>query len=260
MTWTRTTASVFVSVAVLAGCAANPALGPSEGEASEGVEASAASSAAPATLGREEVELEAGTYRFDLTALSGGEEFPTFDATIPAGWTSSGGWALGRPGVDGESLPVAVTFWNVDQVYGHPCQWEGTLVQPGPTVEDLVVALVDVPMRNPTRPIEVELGGQAGMYLEWSVPSDIAFDEPETFPDCDEDGQGNFDFRSWTGKGWASTRYHQGPGQIDRLWILDVDGTRLVIDAFVMADAPERAVEELMTILESIRFLDDGPG
>jgi hypothetical protein len=44
--------------------------------------------------------------------------------------------------------------------------------------------------------------------------------------DCDERY-----FESWTGDGTAGTdRYQQGPGQIDRLWILDVEGRRLVID------------------------------
>jgi hypothetical protein len=248
VTWKHTTASAALSAALLAACGTPPP--------SESLTPSVASPAEPVTLGSEEVELEAGTYQFDLTALSGGDEYPAFEATVPAGWTSSGGWAVARPGADGETPMVAVTFWNVDEVYGHPCQWEGTLAQPGPSVDDLVAALAEVPMRNPTPPVEVEFGGHPGTYLEWSVPSDLAF-EDGSFLECDEDDEGNSDFRSWTGKGWASTRYQQAPGQVDRLWILDVDGARLVIDAFLMPDAPESAVDELESVVNSIRFLDD---
>jgi hypothetical protein len=105
--------------------------------------------------------------------------------------------------------------------------------------------------------VDVEVDGRPGTYLEWSVPTDIAFDDDGNFPDCDGDGEGHFDFRSWAGAGWAHTRYHQGPGQIDRLWILDVDGKRLVIDAFSMPEATDDEVAEIFDVVESIRFLED---
>lgn len=66
-------------------------------------------------------------------------------------------------------MAVSVRFRDVDQVYGHPCQWQGTLFQPGPTVDDLVNALVDIPQRNSTKPIEVTLDRHAGKDFEWSV-------------------------------------------------------------------------------------------
>jgi hypothetical protein len=66
---------------------------------------------------------------------------------------------------------------------------------------------------------------------EWSVPIDIAFDEADKekalFPDCD--GQ---TFESWTANGWNGHRFQQAPGQVDRLWILDVNDERLVVDAY----------------------------
>jgi hypothetical protein len=73
------------------------------------------------------------------------------------------------------------------------------------------------------------------------------------FSKCDADGA-EHDFKSWTGKGWAYNRYHQGPGQVDRLWILDIDGARLVIDAFSMPSATAAEREELLNVVESIRF------
>jgi hypothetical protein len=196
------------------------------------------------TLGSGDRPLDAGTYRLDLDQLAGGGTgFPAFLTTVPDGWHSSDGWALNRPRSGEEVPPVAVLFWDVDQVYGHPCQWDGTLVDPGPTVDDLAQALVDVPLRDAAEPSDVTLDGYSGKYLEWSVPADIDFD------DCDE----GF-FESWTATGWASDRYQQAPGQVDRLWILEIDGSRLVIDAFSMpySTAEERA--EISAMVESIAF------
>ena len=49
-------------------------------------------------------------------------------------------------------------------------------------------------------------------------------------------------------------RYQQGPGQVEELWILDVDGQRLVIDATHMPATSMADVAELHSILRTIRF------
>ena len=135
----------------------------------------------------------------------------------------------------------------MDQVYGHPCKWTGTLSRPGPTVDDLAKALVDRPLRNASKPVDVTLAGYRGKYLEWSVPSDADFSK------CDA-GAGAHYFESWTAHGGEGDRYHQGPGQVDRLWILDVDGSRVVIDAFLMPSATSEMRDELSAVVKSIRF------
>jgi hypothetical protein len=209
----------------------------------------------PTTLGPVDGPLDAGTYRLDLDQLpGGGTDFPALLVTVPGGWHTLAGWVLNRPRSGKDIPPVAVQFWDVDQVYGHPCQWEGTLFQPGPKVDDLADALVDIQERNATQPIDVTLDGHAGKYLEWSVPADIVMDKQGDFPACDLTDDGHRDFKSWTGKGWAGNRYHQGPGQVDRLWILDIDGARLVIDAFSMPYATAEERDELLDVVESIRF------
>lgn len=45
-----------------------------------------------------------------------------------------------------------------------------------------------------------------------------------------------------------------GPGPRDRLWILDVDGFLMVIDAFEMHSATSQEREQLTDFVESIRF------
>ena len=99
------------------------------------------------------------------------------------------------------------------------------------------------------------LAGFRGKYLELSVPTDINFDEAREglalFPHCDE-----ATFQSWTANGWSGDRYQQRPGQVDRIWILDVDGERLVVDAFYLAEATPEDRAELERVVDSIRFLD----
>ena len=88
-----------------------------------------------------------------------------------SGWHNLDGWALHRGSLADPT--VAIQFWQVGQVYGHPCQWQGTLSDPGRSVDDLADALKDIPLRNATPPVDVVLDDRSGSYLEWSVPADI---------------------------------------------------------------------------------------
>jgi hypothetical protein len=253
----RVGSSLLLGAAMTVGCASAPATTP---PAARSVAPSVGPTVMPtrtavstlmpnatlATIGLGDEDLVTGTYRLPLavapTVLS--TAFPVVRVSVPDGWSSAGGWILNRGGRFATS--VAVQFWNVDQVYRHPCQWSGTLYQPGPTVNDLAAALVGRPLRNATQPRDVKLDGYAGTYLEWSVPSDADFTK------CDADGGTSY-FESWIGPP-GSDRYQQAPGQVDRLWILDVRGARVVIDAFSLPSSPSTDIEELVEVVHSIRF------
>ena len=130
-------------------------------------------------------------------------------------------------------------------MYPTPCRWQGKpKIDPGRTVDGLARVLATRPLRHASKPTNVTLAGFRGKYLAWSVPRGIHFSS------C---GQGYFE--SWTGRGWATDRWQQGPGQVDRLWILDVKGKRLVIDASNMPKANRTQRAELDRIVHSIRFL-----
>jgi hypothetical protein len=189
--------------------------------------------------------LAAGTYRLNLDP-SGPAELPPILITVPEGWSRYANWALFADPQDAEGGTddnIALMFWDVGGVYGHPCSSRGTLFDPGPTVDALAAALVDIPLRNATVPTDVTVDGYAGKYLEWSVPGEADFSE------CDTN-----DYVSWTAKGWASERYQQAPGQVDQLWIVGVEGVRLVINAFYMPWTTGADREELQEVVESIRF------
>ena len=205
-----------------------------------------ASKSSPLGPGRE--ELRAGAYVLDLVARdragTGPAQLPKIELTVPDGWFNYKGIAVGK----GEKVPQTafVFFWHVDQVYPTPCKWAGKpLVDPGRGVDGLAFALANQPLRHATVPTDIELAGFRGKYLRLSVPTNIDFD------DCDEGY-----FESWTADGWASDRYQQKPGQVDRIWILDVDGQRLVIDAAYLPEATAQDRAELERVVDSIRFLD----
>jgi hypothetical protein len=208
-------------------------------------------------LGAVDLSLKAGTYDFDFSRLDApGKPFPKVVIRVPNGWVSYKGFAV-RSLVN-TPRQLVVSFWNVVDVYANSCHWLGPLIHPGSTVDELAAVLAVRPLRNATAPAVVSLGGYSGEFLEWSVPADI------NFSDCDQepsDGVRYFD--SWTGlmlwnapfnPSGTTDRYQQGPGQVDRLWILDVDGRRLVIDATYMpgSTGEDRAV--LQQVVDSIAF------
>lgn len=62
-------------------------------------------------------------------------------------------------------------------------------------------------------------------------------------------------FASWGLEGSPEPhRYHQGPGQVDLLWILDVNGAIVILDAMYGPATPADLVDELRTLAESATF------
>jgi len=187
-----------------------------------------------------DLDLKAGTYTFDNSNLGlPGKPFPVVIITVPDSWSSFG---YGVHRYTDTPRYLAVSFWSVGDVYANGCHWLGPKIHPGPTVDDLAAVLTSRALRNATAAVAVSLGGYHGKYLEWFVPADI------DFSNCDE----GF-FRSWTATN-GGDRYQQGPGQIDRLWILDIQGHRLVIDVTYMPAASELDKVELGKVVDSIAF------
>jgi hypothetical protein len=88
----------------------------------------------------------------------------------------------------------------------------------------------------------VELGGQIAWRIDLSVPADL------DLATCDRG-----EFRSWTE--WdvvGGANAHNAPGQIDVVYMVDVDRRALVIDASHMPRASEADLAELEAILASI--------
>ncbi|KQR12134.1 hypothetical protein [Cellulomonas sp. Leaf334] len=156
--------------------------------------------------------------------------------TVPEGFL---GLDAGVTSGDFETDDARVLWlWNIDSVFTHPCELGATAAPVGPTVADLAAALAAQPMRAATAPVPVTVGGYEGLYLELSVPDDID-------PDACPVGR----FSSWEG------RWQQVPGQVDLLWIVDVDGQRITVDASLSPGTSPQEAAELTDMVASTRFV-----
>jgi hypothetical protein len=97
--------------------------------------------------------------------------------------------------------------------------------------------------------VDVTVGGYAGRFLTLHVAIDAATRE-DAFADCDEQT-----FASYTSAGHqAPDRFHQGPGQVDEMWILDVDGGLVILDAMYAAPAASELIDDVRALAESATF------
>ena len=181
--------------------------------------------------------LVGGTYR--LRAPGG----ITVTMTVPAGWrnvSSVGVWD-GPP----VSTERSLVFWNpsqVQQVYADPCRSDDGFMDMGnPTVDELATALASQPDRGDAVPQDIAIDGFSGKQVLLQVPREI------DFADCD-----GGEFSSWFG------RSHQLPGQVDLVYVLDVDGRLLVIDEswMYLENTTDRA--QLRAIVDSITIEPPG--
>ena len=113
-----------------------------------------------------------------------------------------------------------VNLWDIGNVYADGCQW--TLLDPplGESVDELASVWATLPGFTATTPIDVTIDGFSGKRVDYTLP-DYDLD------DC------NGEFALWTedtGSQSSPSFWAQVPEQQNRQWILDVDGTRLVIN------------------------------
>jgi hypothetical protein len=112
-------------------------------------------------------------------------------------------------------------------------------------VDEVVAALAAQASRDASAPVDITLDGYAGKAITLHVPDDADFTQ------CDE---GSFGSWSQGTTDLSPHRYAQGPGQIDEVWVLDVDGLMAVIDWTHYAGTPQADVDELQAIVESTTF------
>ena len=117
---------------------------------------------------------------------------------------------------------------------------------PGPTVDDLATALAMVPGLNGTTPTAVTLGGYQGKQLTLTAPAD--------FTRCTLAPGSHY--RVWELPLGASM--DMPANAVVRAWILDVAGTRLVVDVLELRGESAQTKAEVQTILDSIRLAPHG--
>jgi predicted small secreted protein len=217
-------------------------------------------SRSPGPLALPEGELAAGTYTFqpfagpDVLGLCAGQhackESPADDSiritfTVPDGWVGLGNKVT--PAVERYSPPggAALIFSRGGWLYSKPCGAPppGPDIPTGTTVDEFVTALVDHPDLDVTRPVVATLAGYSGKYLELRAPANTTTDELGPKP-----GGCNYYFV------WEPGIYAQGPNALWRIWILDVNGVRVVVRADSFPGTKPKVQTQLKGIVDSIQI------
>ncbi len=158
--------------------------------------------------------------------------------TVPAGWEGNiaGPYlvALDQPQGSG-----AVSFSIFDKVYADPCHSDKGFLDPlpGSSVDDLATALASLPGLTATTPTAVTMGGLQGKQLTLTAPASA-------------NGCTAGVDRVWELPLGATNDLT--PGEVDKVWILDAGGQRLVIDAPQTPGQTSAIKTEVQAILASI--------
>ena len=187
---------------------------------------------------------------FDLAWGGLSDRAPRITVSIPAP-----GWVQPDPGIlmkgdEVDNLPEAAIISFSEPagtdfyVYGDPCRWESTTPEtPATTAGEIAASLAAQASRDASEPVEVTVGGYAGKAITLHVPDDVDIGSCE-----------GGEFASFGTRSDDLARYHQGPGQVDELWIIDVDGSIVIIDLMYRPDTSAELIDELRSIAQSATF------
>jgi hypothetical protein len=157
------------------------------------------------------------------------------------GWETFGSISINKSTV-GPQGAEAIIFWTSfpDGDHADPCS---QLLSPpvGRSAADLAAAVATAPgTKLVTGPSDVTVGGRAAKHVVLTVRQDVG---------CDP----GF-FYTWQDIPWGALWPMTGVGDTIRVWIVDVDGTRLFIEAETSKQAGSGLKQEIQEIVESIRF------
>ena len=143
-----------------------------------------------------------------------------------------------------------INITTVVNLVRHGCRDHSWADPPiGPSVDDLAVALAELaPFRVTSAPTDVTMHGYHGKHLKVTVPICRARASPDASTATSR--AGSRPSMSPKAKGGVHA-YNADP--VEEFWILDVDGTRLVIEATWSSASPPADVAEMRAILGSIR-------
>lgn len=178
------------------------------------------------------------------------DTLPPLTVTIPAAdwYGEAGGGILLKNDMHGPPTGSGMIVFTQEEfiVYGDACHWRtsNTTVT---TVDEFVAALSAQASREASEPVDISLGGYDGTSLTLEVPADLDFGE------CDPGYGGSWDCN---GDGSGPCGYHSGAGEIDTVYLLDVDGVILAWNTKHYAGTPPEAIAEMEAIVQSASFGD----
>jgi hypothetical protein len=192
--------------------------------------------------------LAAGRYRMEfwddcgIPPAAGCSPSPAHDAlrmtfTLPDGWAGVGTDSIwlaekGNSGPDGAGLLFGRGAWLLSDPCVQPAQPIVPDIAVGPSADDFASAIADHPLLDATQPVEVTLAGYPGTYIDLQLPADISMCELY--------------------RPWYPGIYAQGSSHLWHLWILEVDGLRIVVQSTDYPGTSAKHRSELAAIVDSI--------
>ncbi len=175
---------------------------------------------------------------------------PLSFALQTANWHSDGfAWINNDTSAGAER--VSLLFWNPspDGIYADPCA-QITSEPVGPSAADLAAAMSTVPGTDlVSGASDVTVGGYPAKLLVLSVREDLP---------CTASSYNLWWYDVGAGDDCASSgacgRYVSTPGDTIRIWIVDVDGVRVVFEGETDKGAGATAEQTIQDIVASIRF------
>jgi len=171
----------------------------------------------------------------------------------PNGWVGYPDWAMDGPEPVRADAPngIGISFFSANGLYRDPCRWDtkGTGqadigdVKVGPTVDDMVTALRANTYYTSTTPQPVTIDGYAGKELELQLPDD-------SFSTCDKDDPSDPGGHAFVFSGPGL--YAQGPANRWHLYILDVDGSRLISVIVSYAKTPKADLDVAQNVIDTM--------
>ena len=159
--------------------------------------------------------------------------------SLGAGWTAGGG-GVSTPSWYVASPIGSISFWIVGNVGTDACKAYVTAPDPpvGPGVDDLVSALVAQRHSDTTAPTAVTIRGHPGMRLSIERTKTLPAGCDQLYWFLDSSGQG--------GRGAVA-----GETVPDQLYVLDVDGQRVVVVAYV--SGADQVFNDVLTSMQLSR-------
>jgi hypothetical protein len=165
-----------------------------------------------------------------------GTSFPVgINFEVPEGWLSCSAGQLDQCVYREGETPIGVGFLIVENVVADPCGSPSELLDPpvGPSVDDLVTAISNLEGFVATAATDLTVDGFHGKEFTVTAPAEAG---------C--------------GATWATEHRTNGvgPGEINLMRILDVDGVRVVITAAHSPEASEEQLSALNSVIASIQI------
>jgi hypothetical protein len=183
------------------------------------------------------IKLSAGNYSLADFPVQISFDIPT--AEVPAGWFACSSSPV-EQGICYEWSPeqfVAVVFQIVENVRTPPCsdQENAELLDPpvGPSVDDLVTAISDLEGYEATAPEDITVSGFEGKEFTLTVVH-----------------------HAGCGASWSTADRvtGTGPGEINLLRVLDVDGERVMIAGVYSASTSEDVITTAEQVMDSVQI------